>query len=691
MRQPYVLNTRQPRWINFFLLSALALSPIRSTGAVDNEWSYQRERQLPISIEAEDLLSSARPSAGPVTRQEMSGFGQGWSRNAQLFWQPPPPSNRPTRNWPNLTLSFNTSTPGTYEVVLRYTSAADFGTFRVFIEGEASGDVDAYSARVAPQSRSLGQKRLGAGTHQLVITVFGKNNSSSNYFVGLDRIDLLRLQETRPLVPGRPNTPGGTPQPDRSGGPTSSPSPSNVQPIPPPVLTRAVCYNSPKTCCPKGNAAEGCRLVAEALLDIHIRSYVPARFTVMGRHSPWDTDADLANIVSDVNIDGPFKVWKGCRFSVNEAVNVIEDSKAFYQKAAELFEAWLGQWSGGVESAKTAISKGVADEVCQKINDTQTCRDKVAKAIKTGINLGLASMGIPPEIPDVQQLRQNGIRYVAAQAVSSAIGDPEVLNSLPVDEKTRELLYQQLYDKALDEFSAQLNKVIPPANFDSKKPSTWGHLEPAYAPHNAHVYVEVRIKDGAYSKYLELMGAKPQHKWQPLYLHDLNHAWASRGPIEVPSFIPPDGIILPIELKPYEEAYTSADTLTAAQIPGVKISKTWLEQKFGLSSADGVVKGQINYLGARPGTSFFYSEWDEFYDPARYIQNVTKVRKANFRLLMPIAGVLDWEKSWEVLVANVRDRDVGYMVVTGGKLHKYFGRIDPAPRCDGKPNVEVYK
>lgn len=678
----------------------------------DRQSLNSQVRQLPYSIEVEELISTAKASAGQLSRQDMRGFGQGWSRDAQLFWGAPPPVDKPIRNWPHLTLMFNSPAAATYEIVLYYTSAPDYGTFRVFLQGEATADVDGYSPNVTPNSRSLGQKKLAAGNHQFIVTVFTKNGSAKNYFVGLDRIVLRRIDEasSRIVTPGpvtrEPDRasepvplPGASPapsrrrpQPDRTAGQTNSPGASNVQPIPPGVLTRAVCYNSPQTCCGgKASGGDGCRLVTEALLDIQIRSYVPARFTVMGRHSPWDTDFDLANIVSDVNVSGPFKVWPGCRFSVTEAVNTIEDSKSILQKAAELFEAWLGQWSGGVESAKSYVSEGVADEVCKKVNDSQSCRDHVAAAVKTGINLGLASLGIPPEIPDVHQLRQQGIRYLAAEAASSALGDPEVLKNLPVDEKTREILYQQVYDRAFDAFSEKLNKVIPPSDFDSKKPSTWGHLEPAYAPHNAHVYVEVRVKEGAYPKYLEFLGAKPNHKWQPLYLHDLNHAWASRGPIDVPSFIPPDGLILPIELKPYEESYTKEDTLTAAQIPGVKISRTWLEQKVGLSAADGVVRGQINYLGATGGAGFWASEWDEFYDPIRYLSDVSKVRKSKFRLLMPIGGVLDWEKDWDAIVANVRDRDVGYMVVTKGNLHKYFGRLDPAPRCDGKPNVELYK
>ena len=35
--------------------------------------------------------------------------------------------------------------------------------------------------------------------------------------------------------------------------------------------------------------------------------------------------------------------------------------------------------------------------------------------------------------------------------------------------------------------------------------------------------------------------------------------------------------------------------------------------------------------------------------------------------------------------------DVGYTVITkAGKMQNYLGRIDPAPRCDGKPSVEGY-
>ena len=193
-----------------------------------------------------------------------------------------------------------------------------------------------------------------------------------------------------------------------------------------------------------------------------------------------------------------------------------------------------------------------------------------------------------------------------------------------------------------------------------------------------------------YTKYLNFLAVKPSHQWPPLYLHDLNHVYKSMGPIEVPAFIPADGLILPVELKPYDIPESSADTVLGTQIPGVKISRNWLEGKFGLSAADGLVRGQLNYKGAT-SAGFPESDWDLFYDAAKYVP-ANALRKSSFRLLMPVGGVLDWAKDCSVLVATVRDADVGYTVVTkAGKLQNYYGRIDPAKRCDGKPNVEYAK
>lgn len=147
-------------------------------------------RKLSRSIELEDQVGTANASAGAIVRQEMQGFGPGWSRNAQLFWTAPAPVDEPIRNWPHLTLTFDVPAKKQYEVVLHYTVAPDYGKFRVFLGGQPVADIDGYAPAVAPRAHSLGERTLAAGKHQLVVTVFAKTAASKGYFVGLDRIEL---------------------------------------------------------------------------------------------------------------------------------------------------------------------------------------------------------------------------------------------------------------------------------------------------------------------------------------------------------------------------------------------------------------------------------------------------------------------------------------------------------------------
>jgi len=632
-----------------------------------------------IAIEFEDIVAAAKASAGQVGRQDMRGFGPGWS-GGQLVWRAPAPANAEIRNWPSLTVPFNVPAEGTYELLLHHTVAPDFATFRVFLDGQQVADIDGYAPSVAPRTRTLGQRTLRSGRHDLIVTVFGKAPSSGGFLVGLDRLDMRPLDATAAEAIRNPAADVGS-RPPGAVAPHSSAGAAMV-PMKPEAITRAICAGSPETCCPAPETnTPGCVMVAQALLDIRIRSYVPPRFTELGNNYPWDTAWALPNIVSNVSVGSPFKVWPGCRFNVTQAKNAIEDNKKILEKAGELLEAWLSQWSSGVDSAKSFVSEGVANEACKLVDDSQSCRDTLAPVVKAGINVGLASLGIPPDIPDVRQLREHGIRYLAAEAASSAMGDPAILNKLPLDENTRAKLFDQGYAKALDIFSKELNKVIPSPNFTSQNPATWGHLEPAYAPHNAHLYIEVRVKPGAYEKYRHFMAVKPRHKWTKLVLLDLNHVYADKLAIDVPAVIPSGGLILPIELMPSKVADTDADD-ALAQIPGVKISRKWLEDKFGISAAAGFVKAGVNWQATKTQTSY-NSDWDLFY----YAKGHT-----SFRLLSFVPeGTLQWESGWTASVGTARDADAGVGVLDGKQLKNYYGRIDPAPRCDGQPSQVAFK
>lgn len=139
-----------------------------------------------LVVEAESLMKTAAMSGGEMVRQDMAEFGSGWGGNAQLFWRPPTPAG----NKPNLLTEFTLPNAGTYDLVLYYTKAPDFGQFTVYIDGSTPTNQDGYGPQVALGQVSLGRHRLSAGRHELAFEVTGKSQRSTGYIVGIDRLQL---------------------------------------------------------------------------------------------------------------------------------------------------------------------------------------------------------------------------------------------------------------------------------------------------------------------------------------------------------------------------------------------------------------------------------------------------------------------------------------------------------------------
>lgn len=152
----------------------------------------QALRQMPVRIEGESLVGSVAASAGPVAAQDMAVFGNGWSGNAQLFWQPPDPVDTPIRNWPHLTFGVDVAQDGTYALAIRHTRAPDYGDVRVFVRGAPVADLSGHAASVQAVRVEAGQVKLKAGKNQVVLTVFRRPAASSAAFVGLDALELTR-------------------------------------------------------------------------------------------------------------------------------------------------------------------------------------------------------------------------------------------------------------------------------------------------------------------------------------------------------------------------------------------------------------------------------------------------------------------------------------------------------------------
>jgi hypothetical protein len=136
----------------------------------------------PIVAEGEVLLDTAQASDGQFFRQEMAGFGSGWSGNAQLFWGASQPGAQ-------LRLSPILPAAGPYEVKLFLTVAPDFGIAGISLGEQGTVSFDGYNNGVALREVTLGQLQLPAGLQELQLQVTGKSDLSTGYFMGIDRVE----------------------------------------------------------------------------------------------------------------------------------------------------------------------------------------------------------------------------------------------------------------------------------------------------------------------------------------------------------------------------------------------------------------------------------------------------------------------------------------------------------------------
>jgi hypothetical protein len=178
-----------------------------------------------VRIEGESLVETTHASDGRVMRQDMAGFGSGWSGAAQLFWRAPGEGAR-------LELPAAVPTADRYQVRIAYTRAPDYGRIRVTLDGQSLGELDGFADRVVPAASDLGPPiEVSAGAHEIVLTVVGRSARATGFFVGVDRVDFVRAPA--PAAPPAPSpAPAETPAPPE---PAAAPAPpaATEPPLPP--------------------------------------------------------------------------------------------------------------------------------------------------------------------------------------------------------------------------------------------------------------------------------------------------------------------------------------------------------------------------------------------------------------------------------------------------------------------------
>jgi hypothetical protein len=139
------------------------------------EGRYEAEPGGPVK-----LVGTPTGRAGP---QNMQGFGNQWSGNAQLFWLC-------TKEGPEITVSFEAFEAGT-GLRFGFTKAPDYGMFEVYLDDvKIKKTVDLYDPKVVHTEHDVSGLQVKTGTHTLRFKCVGKNDRSTKYFFGLDYIDL---------------------------------------------------------------------------------------------------------------------------------------------------------------------------------------------------------------------------------------------------------------------------------------------------------------------------------------------------------------------------------------------------------------------------------------------------------------------------------------------------------------------
>jgi hypothetical protein len=147
--------------------------------------SRPQPRKVQSTMEAEELVATARPTAGQLMVQDMRNFGEEWSGGTQLGWVGAQLGDR-------LVLIMNVPAAGRYAIAGYFTQAPDEGIFRFFVnEQQMGGAFNGYADTVMHSGKVvLGTAYLRAGENTFWLEIMGKDERSNGYLVGIDRFEL---------------------------------------------------------------------------------------------------------------------------------------------------------------------------------------------------------------------------------------------------------------------------------------------------------------------------------------------------------------------------------------------------------------------------------------------------------------------------------------------------------------------
>lgn len=140
--------------------------------------------KVPGAMEGERLKIISSTGGNPH-EQDLSGFGDQWSNDAQLWWVSAQPGDK-------LELALPVNKAGRYKLGLQLTKARDYGIVQLWLDGEKlGGSLDLYNPDVVPAKLDFGTRDFSAGQHTLRVEILGANpQAARSYMFGLDYVKL---------------------------------------------------------------------------------------------------------------------------------------------------------------------------------------------------------------------------------------------------------------------------------------------------------------------------------------------------------------------------------------------------------------------------------------------------------------------------------------------------------------------
>lgn len=150
---------------------------------------------------------------------------------------------------------------------------------------------------------------------------------------------------------------------------------------------------------------------------------------------------------------------------------------AFWDEFSDLATQWYNQIREGYNGSQDDIANSVADQFESLGPDVQ---DVIRKGCHLAINYCLAYVGLPPELPNMEELTKQGIDYV----VYIALEEAAEAYGVPIDEippEVREAIIEKITEEIVE---IESMKHVNPLGVDYLKPATQAMYEPGYVELN---------------------------------------------------------------------------------------------------------------------------------------------------------------------------------------------------------------